>query len=84
MAELWMGNVADDATDDEIREFLIRYGFPSFDEIQRIPGDGSRPAVLLTFKDTEPHALRTLESRVQHLFWKNRTINVNVVPPREE
>jgi hypothetical protein len=40
--------------------------------------------VLLTFNNVEPHSLRSLEGRVHNLFWKNRTINVNVVPPREE
>ncbi|SAL60762.1 hypothetical protein AWB67_02970 [Caballeronia terrestris] len=84
MAELWIGNVADDTSDEEIKEFLIRYGFPAYDEIQRVPGAGSRPAVLLTFNNVEPHSLRSLEGRIHNLFWKNRTINVNVVPPREE
>lgn len=27
MGELWLGNVDESATDDEIKEFLCRYGF---------------------------------------------------------
>ncbi|MGA7815927.1 RNA recognition motif domain-containing protein [Caballeronia sp.] len=84
MAELWLANVADDTSEDEIRELLIRYGFPSFDTIQRVPGTGSRPAVIVIFNDIEPHALRTLQPRLQNLFWKNRTITAQIVPPREE
>jgi hypothetical protein len=84
MAELWMGNVGDDATDEEIKELLVKYGFPPFDEIQRVPGSGSHPAVLLTFHDTEAQALRSLEPRIQHLFWKDRSLNVAVTTTRED
>jgi RNA recognition motif-containing protein len=27
MADLWVGNVEESTSDDEIREFLIKYGF---------------------------------------------------------
>jgi hypothetical protein len=79
MAELWIGNIADGTTDEEIGELLVKYGFPAYDRIQHMPGDGSRPAVLLSFNNTEPAALRMLLPRVHHLFWKNRTINVLVM-----
>jgi hypothetical protein len=79
MAELWIANIEDGTTDDEIKALLVRYGFPHFDRIQHVPGDGSRPAVLLSFDSTEPMALRALQPRIHHLFWKNRTINVMVV-----
>ncbi|NPT56105.1 RNA-binding protein [Paraburkholderia elongata] len=79
MAELWLGNVADDASDEEIRELLIKYGFPSFDDIQRVQGAGSRPGVLLTFNDTDPQVLRSLLPRIEKLFWKNHTLLVQVM-----
>ncbi|MGF6920598.1 RNA-binding protein [Paraburkholderia sp. 40] len=83
MADLWVGNVEEDASDDEIREFLIKYGFPPFDEIRRIPGSGSRPAVQLTFKDVGPEILRRLQPRVHDMFWKNRKLVVQVMPERD-
>jgi hypothetical protein len=84
MADLWIGNIEDDASDDEIREFLHRYGFPAFDTIQRVSGTGTRPAVVLGFKDVSSYALRALQPRVHNMFWKNRTLTVQVMPERDE
>ena len=84
MADLWIGNVDENTSDDEIRAFLIKYGFPSFDEIQRYPGTGTRPAVVLTFHDTTPDGLRGLQSRIHNMFWKGRTLVVQVVPEHDE
>jgi hypothetical protein len=82
MAGLWMGNVDSSVSDDEIREFLGRYGFPEFDAIEHITGNGSRPAVLLTFNDAPAQALRNLQPRIQDLFWNNRKIHVQVMDQR--
>jgi hypothetical protein len=79
MAALMIGNVDPSATDDEIKQFLVKYGFPEYDGIEHIPGDGSRPAVLLTFAEATSESLRSLQSRVQDLFWHNRKINVQVM-----
>jgi hypothetical protein len=79
MASLLVGNVDSSVSDDEIKELLLRYGFPEFDAIQHISGDGSRPAVLLTFKDAPAQALRNLQPRIQDLFWKNRKLHVQVM-----
>jgi hypothetical protein len=82
MAELLMGNVETGTSDDDIKAFLVKYGFPPFDDIEHMPGDGSRPAVLLTFKDASAEALRSLLPRVQDMFWKNRKIHVQVMTER--
>jgi hypothetical protein len=79
MANLMVGNVDTAATDDELKQLLVKYGFPPFDAIEHIPGDGSRPAVLLTFADASPDSLRLLQGRVQDLFWHNRKIHVQVL-----
>lgn len=84
MAELWMGNVAEDTSDEEIKEFLIKYGFPPFDEIQRHAGTGARPAVVLSFNGTSAEGLRSLHMRIHNMFWKERTIVVQVLPERDE
>jgi hypothetical protein len=42
MTDLWVGNVKDDTSDDEIREFLVRDGFPAFDGILRVEGKHPR------------------------------------------
>ena len=82
MADLLMGNVDAGTTDDEIKEFLVKYGFPPFDEIEHLPGDGSRPAVLLTFNDAAPATLNSLLPRIQDMFWKNRKLHVHVPAER--
>jgi hypothetical protein len=74
-----MANVDSNATDDEIRDFLVRYGFPPYDTIQHVPGDGSHPAVLLTFHDQPAEALRTLGNRIHDMFWKTSKIQVHVL-----
>jgi hypothetical protein len=71
-------------SDDDIKDFLVKYGFPPFDEIQRVQGSGSRPAVLLSFKDTSPAALQMLQPRIQNMYWRNRTLNALVITNREE
>lgn len=84
MTELWLGNVQDETSDEEIRAFLVRYGFPSFDEILRVEGTGTQPAVLVTFKAVSAEALRTLQPRIHQLFWKSRTIAAHVMPEHGE
>ena len=79
MADLLLGNVDNSASDEDIKAFLIKYGFPPFDAIEHVPGDGSRPVVLVTVKDASPDALRILQPRIQNLFWKNRTIRVDII-----
>jgi hypothetical protein len=84
MGELWVSNIGSETTDDEIRKFLCGYGFPSFDWIQRIDGTGTRTAALLGFDQVHGYALRNLQPRVHNLFWKNRTLTVQVLPEREQ
>ncbi len=84
MADMLIVTIDNETSDDEIREFLGRYGFPSFDRIRRVPGDGSRPAVLLSFDDVGPAALRSLEPRIQNMFWKNHTLHAQIMTERSD
>jgi hypothetical protein len=84
MTDLWIGNVDPDTTDEEFKEFLSTYGFPPFDDIQHIASEGSRPAVLLSFGAVGPETLRRLQPRVHNMFWRNRTIIVQVMTDRSE
>jgi hypothetical protein len=82
MADLLMANVDSSIPDEEIKAFLEKYGFPPFDEIEHLPGTGSRPSVRLTFKDAAPEGLRLLLPRIQNMFWKDHTIHVQVMADR--
>jgi hypothetical protein len=84
MASLLIGNVDAGASDDEIRDLLARYGFPPCESIEHMPGDGSRPAVLLRYGGAPAEVLRSLQPRLQDLFWKNRKIQVSVFDERHQ
>ncbi|HXD07855.1 MAG TPA: RNA-binding protein [Burkholderiaceae bacterium] len=79
MARLLLGNVENEATDEEIREFLKKYGFPAFEGIERVPGSGERPSVIVNFGDVDAAEINKLQPRIQDLFWHNRTINAQVL-----
>jgi hypothetical protein len=79
MATIWIGNIAPGTSDDELKALLTKYGFPEFDGIQHVAGDGTRPAAMVTFDKTDAMQLEQLQSRVHNLFWKDRRLNVSVV-----
>jgi hypothetical protein len=84
MASLLIGNVDSSASDADIRDLLARYGFPPCDSIEHMPGDGSRPSVLLRYGGAPAEPLRSLVPRLQDLFWRNRKINVSVIDQRHD
>ncbi|MEJ8815898.1 RNA-binding protein [Variovorax ureilyticus] len=79
MGRLWIGNIEADTSDEELQELLTKYGFPTFDAIERVSGDGSRPAAVFTFEGASPEALRLLVPRIHDLFWKHRKLVVQVL-----
>ncbi|MGO4307274.1 RNA-binding protein [Cupriavidus sp. RAF12] len=82
MALLMLSNIDPGATDEDIREFLLKYGLPAFDEIERAEGDGTRPAATLTFHALDPDTLRKLAPRIHGMFWKGHQINALVLAER--
>jgi hypothetical protein len=52
---------------------------PRFDGIKHIPGEGSRPAVVVNFEGLGPEMLRRPQPRVHNMFWKERRIIVQVM-----
>jgi hypothetical protein len=84
MAELWLGNVEESVSDEEIGEFLTRYGFPQYSSIRRVHGSGSRPVAVVLFEGITPDSLRTLQPRIHNLYWKNHTIVAQLIPERRE
>lgn len=79
MARLWIGNIDETASDEELKDLLRKYGFPEPAEVERVPGDGSRPAAILTFEQVAPEGLQLLVPRVHDLFWKRRKLTVQVM-----
>jgi hypothetical protein len=81
MANLWLTNLPDDVTDDEIAGWLEKYGFPRCDDISRFPGDGSRPAALITFQELDEETLQRLQPRIDRVFVRGKTLRAQVAPP---
>ncbi|MGR4869718.1 RNA-binding protein [Variovorax sp. LARHSF232] len=82
MSRLWLVNIEPGTSDEEIRDFLVKYGFPPFDSIEHEEGDGTRPAAMLTFGGLDPTALGQLQERVHNMYWKKRKLGAQVMRDR--
>ena len=79
--KLWIGNLDPQTTDEELAEFVRKYTQLEIASIVRHPGDGSRPAVMLEFKDGDLAALSQAQMRLHGMYWKNRALHV-AIPSR--
>jgi hypothetical protein len=73
---LWIGNVAPDVTDDDLKAFVAKYGCPAPGRIERVPGDGSRPAAVLFFGAEHDTAVHKAQLRLHGMYWKGRELFV--------
>ena len=75
--KLWIGNMAPDTTDEEIRAFVTKYA-PSLEikAIQRVDGDGSRPGAAIEFTDTPYGEVEKISLRLHGMYWKGRELFV--------
>ena len=73
---LWIGNIAPEVTDEELAEFVVKYGCPRPARIERVPGDGSRPAAVLAFEGDDGKAVSQAQLRLHGMYWKGRQLNV--------
>jgi hypothetical protein len=80
MTKLWIGNIAPGTPDEEVREFVKKYA-PELEctKIQRVEGDGSRPAAVLEFANPPLGALEGVSMRLNGLYWKNRPLVVQTL-----
>ncbi|MBY4948021.1 RNA-binding protein [Cupriavidus respiraculi] len=82
MPLMMLTNVDAGASDEEIGQFLTRYGFPPHDRLEHIDGDGSRPSVQLTYNAVDDAALHKLRDRIHGMFWKGHKLSVVVLHER--
>jgi RNA recognition motif-containing protein len=73
---LWIGNLDPAVTDDELKAFVAKYGCPAPERIERVPGDGSRPAAVLFFPSEHDKAVGNAQLRLHGMYWKNRQLFV--------
>ena len=77
--KLWIGNLDPAVTDDELKAFVGKYA-PQLEigDIERVPGDGSRPAATLASKGSLV-ALYEAQQRLDGMIWNQRTLVVQVL-----
>ena len=79
MMKLWIGNLDPKTTDDEIRQFLTKYTKLECDTLTHVPGDGSRPAVLLEISTATIAQIYDAQLRLDGMHWKKRKLVVTVL-----
>ncbi len=82
MSRLLLTNLEPGTTDDEVRAFLDKYGLPACGAIEQVPGDGTRPSVMLDYHDIDPGTLQRYAQRIHHMFWKMRELSAQVMSDR--
>jgi len=73
--KLWIGNIAPDTSDDEVRALLQKYGDIEVSSIERVAEDGSRPAAILEVAATTEMMFK-ITQRLNGLYWKGRSLTV--------
>jgi hypothetical protein len=78
--KLWIGNIAPGTPDEEVRDLVKKYA-PDLEctKIQRVEGDGSRPAAVLEFASPPLGALESVSMRLNGMHWKNRSLVVQTL-----
>ena len=78
--KLWIGNMAPDTTDEEIRAFVTKYA-PALEikAIQRVEGDGTRPGASIEFADTPYGSVEKIAMRLHGMHWKGRELFVQTL-----
>jgi hypothetical protein len=75
--KLWIGNVAPEASNDDILALIKKYaGDLTCTNIERVDGDGSRPAAMLDFSTAPFGAVEKIALRLSGMHWKGRTLVV--------
>jgi hypothetical protein len=78
--KLWIGNIAPGTSDEELLAFVKKYA-PDLEctAIQRVDGDGSRPAATLHFPAAPLGSLETVSLRLNGMQWKARALLVQTI-----
>jgi RNA recognition motif-containing protein len=73
--KLWMGNMAPNTTDEEIKDLVKKYA-PDLTctSIERVEGTGSRPGAMLELAGGGMGAIENLSRRLNGIYWKQREL----------
>jgi hypothetical protein len=76
--KLWMGNIAPETSDDELRALLGKYGMPAVISVERVAGEGTRPAAIVEVAAATGE-LQRLTQRLNGMYWKGRSLTVQAM-----
>ena len=71
--KVWIGNIAPETSDEELRDLLKKYGAAEVTTIERVAEEGSRPAAIVEVIAGQEELYR-LTQRLNGLFWKGRSL----------
>jgi hypothetical protein len=77
--KLWIGNIEPGTTDDELRAFVRKYTAREITSLEHVPGDGSRPGVMLQLEGAGTVELNQAQLRLHGMHWKSRALVVQVM-----
>ena len=73
--KLWIGNIAPGTTDAELTALVKKYAHQlECTAVQRVEGDGSRPAAVLQFADAPMGVVEQVSMRLNGMYWKEREL----------
>ena len=76
--KLLIGNIAPGTSDEELREFVGRYGITAVSSIQHVPGEADRPSAILEIA-ASAKALLAITQRMNGIQWKGRPLHVQAL-----
>jgi hypothetical protein len=79
MDKIWIANVPPNTTDEELLALAKKYSGLDGAVVEHVPGDGSRPAVIIEFAGAPLGAVSELALRLQGLYWKDRALHASTV-----
>jgi hypothetical protein len=76
--KLWMGNIAPETSDDELRALLGKYGMSAVVSVERVASEGARPAAIVEVAAATEQLYR-LTQRLNGMYWKGRSLTVQAM-----
>ena len=75
---LWMGNIAPETSDDELRALLGRYGMAAVISVHRVAEEGTRPGAIVEVA-AATEQLQRLTQRLNGMYWKGHSLTVQAM-----
>ena len=76
--KLLIGNIPPGTSDEDLREFVGRYGVTAVQSIQHVPGEADRPSAILEIA-ASAQALLAITRRMNGMQWKGRALHVQAL-----